>query len=301
MSRNEKLYLLFLTVLIVFMCFNWHFHSANRDHHAEREKHIMMQLNKFQKLREHNRPIQDNEEIVYEYDANKNKLSHEEQNPSKKKLSTKKSVKKENLPIVTAYFENFFEKTEHVKAQKKFTKKLKSETKAQERALEKEATKRIFSSFKQYEEFEGYDVVYKSIYSKNAVIDNNEKINKFPLLRAKYSNNQEKFQDLSIGSKLNKDELRQIFEILWRSKAFLVDLDSISSIKFANLSVDLEKDLPNSETTTNSIDTFKKIKAYLSQANSVNQGEHLFISFGIEGFYYIIGLDQVVTFFYFLL
>jgi hypothetical protein len=263
MSRNEKLYFLFLLVLIVFMSFNRHFYTVNVGHHVEREKQLLIELKKFQNRRDSVQNVNHAEEIAYEFENPDDKLSHEKQKISRIETRvTQRTRFKRDSTIGPKSIEKS-ERTKNTVAYKS----------------------------KQYEAFEAYELVYKSIFGRDDVVENNEKINKFQLLRSK-DFVEETFTASSVDVKLKKSDFKKLLGILERNVAFLIDLDLINSIRFTDPSVNLENDLPNS--SPNSVEVFKKINEYFSQTEKDDQRAVALISFGISEFDHIIILDKVV-------
>lgn len=130
-----------------------------------------------------------------------------------------------------------------------------------------------FSS--QYEEIEGYDLVYNSIYSQTNLIVNNEAVNSFPVLAA-ITELSEFLVDNFDGQRVSRVELDDMFSILFANFAFIIDLDLLSQVKFAQKLVDVNEELPYDSGIPGLVYEFKKLEEYHLADNK------LFISFGID-------------------
>ena len=124
-----------------------------------------------------------------------------------------------------------------------------------------------------YQKIDGYNYIYSDLYGKNVSISS-----KFWFLKmCNVDDQNENFTRISDKPRLEENELKRVFKLLYSNDAFLVDLDILSKLKFLRDSklADLKS---SADGILIKIETFEQVDSYLR-----NQSAKLFLTFGING------------------
>jgi hypothetical protein len=274
MARNRRLFFLFLALLVVFVCVNWHLQRVNQEFHNNKHEHYVdknhARLERW-RAKQASFKLKDSDEVVYDY---ANDLSHVSTLPS---VTTTTSVTTTNeLTSAAVTTSDYTSEEEETSTQ---TEEISTQNRTVLSTQGMKSHKMIVNSMIQYEKVEGFDVVYDMIYEQIDMLAGNDAPNSFPLLVARNEQTEKVGLSsflVSSDKRLSRDELSVLLATVYKSKAFLIDLDLLGSVKFNDPAVDLDESLPFKGGSGLPIDEFEKLSFY-HQNN-----DKLFLSFGVE-------------------